>query len=202
MATAGAYVAVGGRFVFAFGLPRGASDRLGIARLGGHVEAGETAWQCAAREVLEEASLHAQPVAPPATYWLGPPYDLSDPAALAAGDWRVQGPGEPAPLLVAWREADGERRLSATYLATAEGTPAPAAETQGLLLLRPRDVLRLAREPLRLGTLLRGGAEAILRADLAAFDEQLPLEPLLQLRALAVFLERHPSLHSVLTGAP
>jgi 8-oxo-dGTP pyrophosphatase MutT (NUDIX family) len=191
VATAGAYVVTGGRFVFAVGLPSGATDRLGVARLGGHREHGETAWQCAAREVREEASLAARPLTPPATYWVGPPHD---PAALAAGPWAPEeagAPGEPAPLLVAWREEAGARRLSVTYLARAEGAPIPAAETQGLLLLRGEDVRRLARETLTLDGLLREGARAVLRD---ALDPRLPLAPLLQLRALAHLLQRHPAL--------
>jgi ADP-ribose pyrophosphatase YjhB (NUDIX family) len=189
--TAGAYVVAGDRFVFAFGLPAGVSDCLGVPRLGGHREAGETAWQCAAREVLEEASVALQPLPPPATYWVGPPHD---PAALIAGSWEAavdSAAEEPSPLLVAWREEVGERRLSATFLAKADGTPVPAAETQGLLLLRPQDVQRVAHKTLSLNELLRDGGQAVLRADL---DPHLPLVPLLQLRALAHILERHPSL--------
>ena len=94
---------------------------------------------------------------------------------------------------MAWRDEAGERRFSATYLAQTEGTPAPAAETQGLLLLRPRDVQRMARETLTLNELLRSGGRAVLRDEL---DPHLPLAPLLQLRALAHILDRHPSLLS------
>jgi 8-oxo-dGTP pyrophosphatase MutT (NUDIX family) len=190
VATAGAYVVAGDRFVFIFGLPAGATDRLGVARLGGHREEGETAWECAAREVLEEASVTVRSLTPPVTYWVGPPHD---PAAIHTGPWRVEASQEPAPLLVAWREDAGERLLSATYLARAEGIPAPAAETQGLLLLRPEHVLRVARERLTLDELLRRGGRAVLRDRL---DPRLPLEPLLQLRALAHILERHPALLS------
>lgn len=185
--TAGAYVVAGDRVVFMVGLPSGASDRLGVARLGGHREGGETAWQCAAREVLEEASVVVRPLIPPATYWVGPPHD---PAALAVGAWESETPAEPAPLLVAWREEAGERRLSVTYLALADGPPVPAAEAQSLLLLRRQDILRVARERLTLDALLRSGAQAVLGT---ALDPLLPLEPLLQLRALACILDRHPS---------
>jgi 8-oxo-dGTP pyrophosphatase MutT (NUDIX family) len=191
--TAGAYVIAGDRFVFMFGLPSGATDRLGVVRLGGHREAGETAWQCAAREVLEEASVTLRPLAPPTTYWVGPPHD---PDALTAGAWASEvsvAPEEPAPLLVAWSEEAGERRLSANYLARTEDTPVPAAEAQGLLLLRARDVQRVAHKTLTLNELLRDGGQAVLRADL---DPYLPLAPLLQLRALAYMLDLHPFLLS------
>jgi 8-oxo-dGTP pyrophosphatase MutT (NUDIX family) len=89
--------------VFAVGLPAGATDRLGVARLGGHREHGETAWQCAAREVREEASLAVRPLTPPATYWVGPPHD---PAALAAGPWAPvsRGPQRRADVSQDWNE--------------------------------------------------------------------------------------------------
>jgi 8-oxo-dGTP pyrophosphatase MutT (NUDIX family) len=186
--TASAYVLHRRRFVFAVGFPGAARDRLGIARLGGHREAGETAWACAAREVREESGLTLRQRSPPATYWIGPDENV---AALVAGGWAGE-PGEGAPpLLVGWRHEGVTRRLSATYLARGAGTPFPAAETQGLLLLRPRDVRRLARERLTLGALLADGGQALLRAPL---PPDAPLEPLTQLRVLAVLLERHPEL--------
>jgi 8-oxo-dGTP pyrophosphatase MutT (NUDIX family) len=68
VATAGAYVLADGLVVFMVG-PNRAGDRLGVVRLGGHREAGETSWTCAGREVLEEASVRIRPIPPPATYW-------------------------------------------------------------------------------------------------------------------------------------
>jgi 8-oxo-dGTP pyrophosphatase MutT (NUDIX family) len=179
----------GGRFVFAVGFPLPERDRLGVVRLGGHREPGESAWACAAREVEEEAGLAAHPLPPPATCWVGPGQD----AAPAPGPW----PGDPEegvpPLLVAWRPDGGRRRLSVTYLARGTGAPVPAAETQGLLLLRPEEVRRLAGGRLTLEAFLRGGGEAVLRAPL---PPHLPLEPRLQLTALAVLLDRYRELRA------
>ncbi len=55
-ATAGAYVLLDGRFPFIVG-PTPDGDRLAVVRLGGHREAGESPWQCAAREVMEESGV-------------------------------------------------------------------------------------------------------------------------------------------------
>src|SRR5690242_8963859 len=121
--TASAYVLHRGRFVFAFGFPGEAHDRLGVARLGGHREPGERAWACAAREVLEESTLTIRPLAPPATYWIGPG---GDETTIAAALWDGDA-AEPVPLLVGWRGESGARKLSVTYLAAGEGEPAPAA---------------------------------------------------------------------------
>src|SRR3954471_23730683 len=99
VATAGAYIVLDGRFPFVLGTTP-AGDRLAVVRVGGHREAGESPWQCAAREVLEEAGLSIQPIAPPATYWLSPGTDASSQDGLMPIDW----PPEPAaahpPLLV------------------------------------------------------------------------------------------------------
>jgi NUDIX domain len=189
VASVGAYVVVDGRLPFVVG-PTAAGDRLGVVRLGGHRKPGETPWACAAREVLEEASLAACPLAPPATYWLAPPHD---PAALTAAPWPgAPTPADPvAPVLVAWRENAGQRRSSLMYLAVADGPARPAAETAGLLLLTRADVLALVRAPVTLGAFLAAGGRAILRA---ALPTDLVLEPFLQLRVLAVLLARHPDL--------
>jgi len=203
--TASAYVQLGGRFVFMVGLPGGpgdVEDRLGVARLGGHREVGETPWACAAREVLEESSLHIRPLEPPATYWIGPGQDER---SMEASPWSTNPDENAAPLLVARRDDHGGRHsresldgsparmLSLTYLALAEGIPAPAAETQGLLLLLPDEVRRVARERLTLGAFLEQGGSALLRAPLPL---HLPLVPLTQLRALAILLDRHAELVS------
>jgi hypothetical protein len=94
---------------------------------------------------------------------------------------------------VAWRPDGGRRRLSATYLARGTGAPAPAADTQGLLLLRPDDVRRVARGRVTLESFLRGGGEAVLRAPLLP---HLLLEPRLQLTALAILLDRYRALRA------
>src|SRR5579862_3158206 len=133
--TAGAYVLVGGLLAFVVG-PTSKGDRLGVVRLGGHREGDETGWACASREVREESSLAIRALAPPTTYWLGPPHD---PAEARAGPWLTRGSDEPTPFLAAWRIEDGERTFSLMYLASAEGTPKPSGEVRGLLLLRHRD---------------------------------------------------------------
>ncbi len=186
--TAGAYVVVDGLFVFMVGIANAGRDRLVVVRLGGHREGAETAWQCAAREVHEEAGLRIRAVAPPHTYWTGPEADAS---RLEVEPWPAQPGEEEAPLLVAWRMEAEKRRLSVNYLARSEGPATPGNEAAGLLLLRPSEVLRLVRGPVTLREYLGAGGLAVLREQLPA---DFVLEPFLQLRVLAALMERHPTL--------
>ena len=77
------------------------------------------------------------------------------------------------------------------YLATAEGTPEPLHEADGLIFLSPAEVFGVLHRPVTLGQYLRAGGRAILRPGL---PEHLPLLPHLQLRVLAMLLNRHPDL--------
>lgn len=189
--TASAYLLSGSHFVFMVG-PTRSGDRLGVVRLGGHMEAGEPAWHCATREVHEEASVKIELLPPPATYWVGPEPERDETAV--AGPWPLAA-GEPAaPVLVSWRidpQHPPRRVLSATYLATTVGDPQPASEAQGLMWLSQTEMLWLIRERPTLVEFLRRGGRAKLQP---GFPANLPLEPFLQLRVLSVLLERHPAL--------
>jgi hypothetical protein len=182
--TAGAYICIQGLYLFAIGI-RHHNEKIPIVRLGGHREEHETGWQCAAREVLEEASLHIQPLLPPRTY-------LSDwdhlEAELQEIEWENKIKQEPVPFLVVSQQHEKSISLSLMYLAHAEGTPIPSSEVKGLLMLREEEIQRLCQEPETLEQYLKTGGRAILNAE---FDRSLRLEPFAQLRLLSRILSRH-----------
>jgi 8-oxo-dGTP pyrophosphatase MutT (NUDIX family) len=190
VATAGAYVLLDGRFPFMIG-PTRDGDRLAVVRLGGHREAGESPWQCAAREVLEESGLTIQAVAPPGTYWLAPEAGTPDHDRLMPGDWPPESPAVHAPIFIVRGTATQADRLSIMYLARAEGRPEPLNEARGLLLLAPAEIFALVSRPITLAQHLRAGGCAILHDGL---PHDLPLFPHLQLQILAALLRRHPDL--------
>ena len=186
--TAGVYVWIHGFYLFAIGIHLH-HGHIPVVRLGGHREQQETGWQCAVREVHEEANLHIQPLLPHNTY-------LSDwdhlETELQKIKWRNKTGQEPDPLLiVSYRRAE-DISLSLMYLAIAEEIPTPSSEVQGLLLLKREEIHRLCREPQTLEEYLAGGGRAILTAE---FNKSLILEPFAQLRLLSRILDMHPEVH-------
>lgn len=168
--------------------PTPAGDRLAVVRLGGHREPEESPWECAAREVREEASIQVTPVRPPATYWLSLPGDIAE---MEPREWNCGASDEEAPLLVVEDPSRGPDRLSVMFLARADSLPIPSGESKGLVLLRLVDVHSVATGTMTFGEYRASGGRAIVRDPL---PDTLVLEPFLQLRALALLLSMQPGL--------
>ncbi len=167
---AGACVRIGDRFVFMFG-PHPSGNYLGVVRLGGHREGDETPWECAAREVLEEATMHIRPVR------VGTTYVVTD-GALTEVDWA---PDEVRPLMVT-PFGDG---VTVLYLAESEETPAPDAETKGLLMPTLAELRHMISSPVTLEQYLNEGGQAMIRVPM---ERGMRLECSYQLRLLAELL--------------
>jgi 8-oxo-dGTP pyrophosphatase MutT (NUDIX family) len=179
--TAGVFVNINGYFPFQVG-PSKSGTTLGVVRLGGHRENGETGWQCASRETFEEASIAITRMKPPATYW----YEASDYLTLSIGNWEED--DEP-PILVGKRiESDF---ITPIYLARSSETPVPAMETKGILLLRPEEIKTINSKPMTLGEYLETGGKAVFREDL---PHDLVLEPYPHLRLLEILIDMHPEI--------
>lgn len=179
--TAGAYVSLNGLYVFAVGIQTN-NNRIPIIRLGGHREESETGWQCAEREVFEEASLQIKPLPPQTTYLCN--WDNLD-RELQRIEWRHKTEQEPAPCLVITYRHEETTTLSLMYLSHTDGIPAPSSEVKGLLLLQETEIHRLCKKPMTLQQYLDCGGKAILKDE---FDTRLLLEPFAQLRLLSRIL--------------
>ncbi len=126
---AGAYVLYNGYFLFMFGFGTNHKDNeLGVVRFGGHIEKGETAIQCVAREVKEESSLDVDFYNNKYIYIEkdnGRDYE------------KIKGDKDNNPILVIkWQDGS----ISLMYLAYGKGKLVPGMETQGILLLRKEDI--------------------------------------------------------------
>ena len=180
--TAGAYVKIGGLFPFAIGwqLHQG---NIPVVRLGGHVTGQETGWECALREVKEEANLQISLINPEKTYFF-PAETLG--ADLQEVQWeQINIPG-PKPLLMVGYRTDLDLSLSLMYLAETDENPTPSAEVKGILLLDPDSIIRICVSSITLDQYLKQGGKAIFTEQ---FDCNRPLEPFLQLRILSRLLK-------------
>lgn len=183
--TAGAYICIRGFYLFAIGINPHRGN-IPVVRLGGHREEQETGWQCAAREVYEEANLHIQPLPPQRTY-LSVGDHLN--TELQEIEWQNKTVQEPVPCLVVSHRRERDIILSLMYLAHTEEIPTPSSEVKGLLLLTREEIHRLCREPQTLEQFLGSGGMAIMSAE---FDKNRVLEPFLQLRLLSRMLQMYP----------
>jgi hypothetical protein len=180
--TAGAYVKIGGLFPFAIGwqLHQG---NIPVVRLGGHVTGQETGWECALREVKEEANLQISLINPEKTYFF--PAEIQD-ADLQEVQWeQINLPG-PKPLLMVGYRTDLDLSLSLMYLAETDENPTPSAEVKGILLLDPDSIIRICVSSITLDQYLKQGGKAIFAEK---FDQNRTLEPFLQLRILSYLMK-------------
>lgn len=192
--TAGAYVCMDGYYVFALGIKLH-NGHIPIVRLGGHRERHETGWQCAVREVYEEANLPIRPLLSQTTYLS----DWDRMEELQEIHWRHKSDQKPIPILVVTYSREASVHLSLMYLAQTQGFPIPSSEVKGLLLLKEEEIHRLCHEPMTLEHYLHGGGRAILHAE---FDTSLFLEPFVQLRLLSRILKIQSQARSHLCGMP
>jgi hypothetical protein len=199
--SAGAYVTIDGRYAFTIGwkLHHG---NIPVVRLGGHANEGETGWECAVREVEEEAGIHIRPVEAGKTYLVlpeMPEFELRPEIEIQEVAWDPdggpeggpEGDGAPNPFLVVAAQpggtAGGSRPvLSLMYLAESDEMPAPSAEVKGILLLDGESIREICESPVTLDEYLKRGGRAIFSGE---FDRTRRLEPFLQLRILAQMLK-------------
>ena len=145
--TAGAFILVDGLVAFQAG-PDQTGEQIGIVRIGGHIEPGESPWESAQREALEDASLRITPIEATVTYCLS----LEEPPCPI--DWTA---GAPRPV-----HASATSRV---FLGTSGDPPVPKSETQGLILLPPQSLLTISSEQHTLASLEESGCRVILRDD-------------------------------------
>lgn len=180
--TAGAYVSIHGLYPFQLGLkPHNGSYP--VVRLGGHVEANETGWECAAREVAEEACISIRPISSKSTYLVS----SEDPEiTISEITWEFETRDAIQPILVLVKPSETKPGLSMMYLAQSDDMPKPSAEVKGILLLDPDSIFAISQGSITLDQYLKRGGKAIFNED---FDQNIALEPFIQLRILSKLLK-------------
>lgn len=176
--TSGAYVLYHGMFLFQVG-PTKVGNKLGVVRLGGHRENTETALETAKREVLEEASVIISPYNSSVTFYLREWGE--EPSKIEVND-------KVAPILI---KGSKETSYTVMYLSYTETKPKPTSETQGLLMLSPKDVHLICNNNLTLNDYLNRNGLAILKSDI---NRDLILDPFPQLLFLSKLLKEEEEL--------
>jgi 8-oxo-dGTP pyrophosphatase MutT (NUDIX family) len=189
--TAEAYVCIGKLMPFMIGTTAD-GESLAVVRLGGHREAGETPWQCAVREALEEASLTITAITTLASFWL---QSSNEPTEIVEQRWHGTEDDDVPPILVVADNRTTPGRRSVMYVARAESLPTPSHEAMGLLLLTADEVKKIVRGGMSLGAFLDAGGQALLRTPLS---RDLVLEPFLQLSVLSQLLADFPKIRKAM----
>lgn len=176
--TSGVYIMYRGLFPFQVG-PTRKGDKLGVVRLGGHREKGESAQETAIREVSEESSMDIKLVTSPITFFKK---EWND-AAI-----KIQSSEDVAPILI---KGSDPTASTAMYLAYSNTAPVPSSETTGLLLLSRKDISLICKQKITLDKFIEQGGKALLSQKI---NMGLPLEPFPQLRFFAELFEKEASL--------
>lgn len=174
--TSGAYVLYNGYFVFQVG-PTKNGDKLGVVRLGGHRKNEESPLDTAIREVLEESSIQINPVNSPVTYHLNGWKEKANNVLMT---------GEVNPILIKGNE---EEAFSVMYISLAGKEPCPSSESQGLLLLSPKDIELICSREITLNEFLNLNGLVKIKEN---FNQDLVLEPFPQLLFLSNLLKQEP----------
>jgi 8-oxo-dGTP pyrophosphatase MutT (NUDIX family) len=173
------------------------SSALRVGGVGGGQEAGETIWECAAREAREEIGCDVKLVSAPRTYL------RENGGALR----RARGRDEIAPLLFEWSPnktpdrpyapglPKGPLLYGAMFLARPVGTIRPG-DVEGLLLISPA-IWSLIVEQATLGELVEAGATVVEREPLAR-ELRLWSFPEESMRTICELAARDPELLSPL----
>lgn len=172
--TAGVYLYIDGYFVFAFGPNRNYGE-LGIVRIGGHIEHGESPSHCAIREAMEETNLVVELLESPLTFKMESMETKPEPAK--------EHPFDISPLL--WI---GE---NAMFLAGATGNPEPSSETTGLLLMTPSDIIKLCTSETRYEEYTAWGGRSVVKEE---YPGDWIMKPFAQMRFLSDILQASPDI--------
>ncbi|WLR57483.1 NUDIX hydrolase [Mesobacillus subterraneus] len=184
--TSGAYIMYKGLFPFQVG-PTRKGDKLGVVRLGGHREDGESAQDTAIREVFEESSMEIELVNSPITFFKR---EWNDTAI------KIRSSEDIAPILLKGTDPTAS---TAMYLAYSNTAPVPSSETNGLLLLSREEISLICTQKITLEKFIAQGGKASLSRKI---NFGLPLEPFPQLLFLAELFEKEASLLDQVISVP
>ena len=148
--TVGSFILYKDTLTFMIG-PDNTGEKLGVMRLGGHIEENESYLQTLEREIKEEGSIEVKLLNSPNTFykrnWDDNNYnEITDDIAL-----------DIKPLII----VGDKMRSTAVFLSYTEEEPKPSSEACGIIFLKENEIKRICSEKLRLRDFLACGGKLI-----------------------------------------
>jgi hypothetical protein len=148
--TVGSFILYKDTIAFMIG-PDNTGEKLGVMRLGGHIEENESYLQTLEREIKEEGSIEVKLLNSPNTFykrnWDDNNYnEITDDIAL-----------DIKPLII----VGDKMRSTAVFLSYTEEEPKPSSEACGIIFLKENEIKRICSEKLRLRDFLESGGKLI-----------------------------------------
>lgn len=147
--TVGVLMLYEGTLAFMIG-PDNSGDRLGIVRLGGHIEENEDVIDALIREVKEEASISVKILSSPRTYYLRE-WDAVEYIEMDSSSFTIK------PFIV---KGDAIRS-SAIFLSYAKQQPIPSSEAHGIIFLDEKQIIEICTRTMKLREFLDSGGKLI-----------------------------------------
>lgn len=148
--TVGSFIVYKDTFAFVIG-PDQTGERLGVMRLGGHIEGNESYLQALKREIKEEGSIGVKFISSPNTFYKRNWNDDNYSEVTDDIDLDIK------PLII----VGDKTRSTAVFLSYAEEEPKPSSEIYGIIFLKENEIKRICSEKLKLKDLLEGGVRLI-----------------------------------------
>ncbi|MDV3425823.1 MAG: NUDIX domain-containing protein [Bacillota bacterium] len=131
--------------------PDKSGKKLGIVRLGGHIEGNENYLEALEREIKEEASIKIKLINSPSSFYKKSwderdYYEITDNIPL-----------EIKPLIITGDKVSS----TAVFLAYTEELPKPSSEAYGIIFLKENDIKDICSKKLCLNDFLRNGGKFI-----------------------------------------
>ena len=148
--TVGSFIVYQDTLAFMIG-PDNSGERLGIMRLGGHIEAGENLLQSLEREINEEGSIEVRLFDSPCTFYKRNWNDSNYHEVTNNIELDIK------PLII----TGDKTRSTAVFLSYTDEEPTPSSEACGIIFLKENDISDICLKKLKLKDFLNNGGKLI-----------------------------------------
>lgn len=148
--TVGSFILYRDTLAFMIG-PDSSGEKLGIMRIGGHIEENESLRQALEREIKEEASIEVRHFNSPSSFYKTSWEDSNYCEITNDIVWDIK------PLIIVGDKV----RSTAVFLSYAEEEPKPSSEACGIIFLKEADIKNICSKKLCLKDFINSGGKFI-----------------------------------------